>query len=531
MSGPEGDGIPVKNVEQHEALIQALMDPARWRDGGGDRRRIDTHISTVVLAGEYAYKLKKPLDLGFLDFLSMNARRDACREELRLNSRLAPQIYQRVCRVTGTIDQPVVDSGVEDTADPIDWAVRMRRFDPDAILSAMSAQLTPGLIASLAVRVAEFHRDIAVCDPREPFGDPDATYQPMTQNLQQIRAFAPDVADQLPALEEWTQQTRRQLDALLLARKQQGFIRECHGDLHLGNVALIEGEPIVFDAIEFNPGLRWIDTANDIGFMTMDLRQRGRPDLAARFLDAYLRESGDFECLHLLRFYEVYRALVRAKIAAIRSSQADLEQQERRDVMAELAAYLSFALTLIQPRRGAVVITRGVSGSGKSYLSEGLLDHLPVVRLRSDVERKRLLGIKPTDDASNQDAYSSDLTEQTYARLESLARETVRAGYVALVDATFLKRAQRSRFRALAEALAVPFVILDVDAPVEVLQARILRRRTRTDNVSDADLGVLQAQLSAREPLDDAESEKALTVTPDQPLDPARLAALIKTRA
>lgn len=523
--------MAVENAEQHEMLIQALMDPLRWSEGGGDRRRIDTHVSTVVLAGAYAYKIKKPLNLGFLDFLSMQARHDACREELRLNSRLAPQIYQQVCRITGSIDQPGVDSGTDDGAEAIDWAVRMRRFDPDAVLSNMSAELTPDLIEALAVRVAVFHRDIAVCDPREPFGNPDAAYQPMIQNLEQIRAFAPGVADQLPTLEEWTQQTRRQLDALLRARKQKGFIRECHGDLHLGNVALIEGEPVVFDAIEFNPGLRWIDTANDIGFMTMDLRQRGRPDLAARFLDAYLRESGDFACLQLLRFYEVYRALVRAKIAAIRGSQADLDQQERRDVMAELAAYLSFALTLVEPRRGAVVITRGVSGSGKSYLSERLLDQLPAVRLRSDVERKRLLGIKPTDDASKQGAYSSELTEQTYARLEMLAGETVQAGYIAIVDATFLKRAQRSRFRELAEAFAVPFVILDVDASVEVLQARILGRRNRTDNVSDADLGVLEAQLAAREPLDDAESENALQVTPGRPLDPAELAALIKSHS
>jgi len=511
--------VTVENTAQHEALIQSLMDPVRWVEGGGDRQRIDTHISTVILAGDVAYKLKKPLDLGFLDFFSIEARHHACREELRLNRRLAPQIYQAVCAVTGSIDRPRIDGDGE----IVDWTVRMRRFDPDAILSKLMHRLDAKLIDLLARRVARFHADTAECAQAEPYGDPEAAYAPMQQNLAQIADRAPQVLSAIRPLAEWTAAQRRRLETSLQQRKSLGHIRECHGDLHLGNVALIDDEPVMFDAIEFNPGLRWIDTINDIAFMTMDLRERGRTDLAYRFLDGYLQESGDYEGLGVLRFYEVYRALVRAKIAAIRSSQLDRNGREREEVHAELTGYIAFATELIRPSHGAVIITHGVSGSGKSHVAKTLPDFLPAVRLRSDVERKRALGIEPHSDATEQGGYSSELTTRTYARLEALAEIVVKAGYIAVVDATFLKRTQRDRFRMLALSHHVPFVIIDCDAPVELLRDRIMLRREKLDNVSDADAWVLDAQLELREPLSVDEMAASLAVSPDKRLNRGEL--------
>jgi aminoglycoside phosphotransferase family enzyme/predicted kinase len=513
--------VTVETTAQHEALIQSLMDPVRWPGGGSNRQRIDTHISTVILAGDVAYKLKKPLDLGFLDFYSIEARHRACNEELRLNRRLAPHIYQAVCAVTGSIDRPQIDGDGE----IVDWAVRMQRFDPDAILSKLMHRLDAKLIDLLAERVARFHADTAKCDPAEPYGSPDAAYAPMQQNLAQIVERTPQFSSDIRPLAEWTAGQRRNLEAALEHRKALGHIRECHGDLHLGNVALIDEQPVMFDAIEFNPGLRWIDTINDIAFMTMDLQERGRTDLAYRFLDRYLQESGDYGGLRVLRFYEVYRALVRAKIAAIRSGQADLTKQEREDVHAELTGYIAFAKNLIRPRHGAVVITHGVSGSGKSHVAKTLTDFLPAVRLRSDIERKRILGVDPRSDATGQGAYSSELTTRTYAALEALAESVVRSGYVAVVDATFLKRAQRDRFRLLARTQDVPFLIVDCDASLNELRDRILARRNRLDNVSDADLSVLDAQLESRESLSDAELAMSLAVRPGKPLNREELIA------
>jgi hypothetical protein len=502
------------------------MDLARWPAGGGSRRRLDTHISTVVLAGDLAYKIKKPLDLGFLDFLSLASREQACHEELRLNSRLAPAIYQAVCAITGSIERPQIDGDGE----VIDWAVRMQRFDADAILSNLISTLDVGLIGALAERIAGFHESIAVCDPAAAYGDIEAVSGPMTQNLEQIRRCAPRTGARLEPLAAWTAAQRVSLTPALSRRKAEGHIRECHGDLHLGNVALINGEAVVFDAIEFNPGLRWIDTINDVAFMTMDLQQRGRSDLACHFLDRYLQASGDYEALELLRFYEVYRALVRAKIAAIRFGQADLGDDERAAVGEELDGYLDFAHRLIQPRRGAIVITRGLSGSGKSHVSACLPQRLPAIRLRSDVERKRILGIAATRDATARGAYAPEVTQQTYARLLTLAEQVAKSGYVALVDATFLKAAQREPFQALAARLGLPFAIIDCVAPIEVLRERIVARARRADNVSDADLSVLEQQRAAVEPLSEAERALVVPVSPDQPLDWQQLCERIGQR-
>ncbi|MGB5466458.1 MAG: AAA family ATPase, partial [Sedimenticolaceae bacterium] len=422
-----------------------------------------------------------------------------------------PEIYQAVCAITGSVDAPDIDGA----GAVIDWAVRMRRFDPDAILSNLTERLSPRLIERLALRIADFHARAAVSPTGEPFGAAAAVFAPMQQNFVQIRASLPAEMAGLERIAAWSMNQRDRLAGLLDERKAGGHIRECHGDLHLGNVALIAGEPVVFDAIEFNPGLRWIDTVNDVAFLSMDLHHR-RPPLAYCLLDHYLQASGDYSGLPLLRFYEVYRALVRTKIAAIRATQ-ELTRAQRDEVEDEFNAYLGLADRLTQAVQGAVVITHGASGSGKSHAVRHLPERMPAVRLRSDVERKRLLGLDAHVDATTKGAYSSELTQRTYARLAEFAADVVQAGMVAIVDATFLRHDQRARLHALADALQVPFVILDCDAPVGILRERILARKRQADNVSDADLEVLDAQLQTREPLTADERRYAITVGAEQP--------------
>lgn len=541
----------VETLQQHEALIQSLMDPERWPAGGGRRQRIDTHISTVVLAGHRAYKIKKPLDLGFLDFVTLDNRHKACEEELRLNRRLAPDVYLAVCAITGSIENPriagrdCVSAGPshahpDDDAPPghhppghhpapvIDWAVVMRRFDPDAILSDPGVEPDTRLIDELAARVGAFHAAAAVCDPQAAFGSPDVVAEPMKQNFIQIRV--PDGADAalLARLKHWTLRALDELTPILAQRKANGFVRECHGDLHLGNIALIDGQPVVFDAIEFNAGLRWIDTISDAAFLTMDLHHRGLSELAYRFLDGYLQHSGDYAGTRVIQLYQVYRAMVRAKIAAIRAGQ-DLPRSEKADVAAELSSYLRTAAELSEPRHGAVVITHGVSGSGKSTVAAQLPGVLPAIRIRSDIERKRLLNIDPTEDATGHGAYTASLTGDTYSRLAESAAAVARSGYIALVDATFLKAEYRDRFAALAQAAGVAFAIIDCDAPPDLLRARIRERRKASDNVSDADLQVLERQLQQRDRLTPAERGLSVTITPDLALDVDRLLRLLQS--
>ena len=512
----------IDSLEQHEALVRSLMDARAWPAGGRDRRRIDTHISSVVLAGQHAYKLKKPVDLGFLDFSALEDRRSACEEELRLNRRTAPQLYQAVCAVTGTIDSPSIDGPGE----AIDWAVRMQRFDPDAVLSNPRIEITSTLVDSLAEQVGRFHLAAHQAGDSSEFGTGAVAGDAMRRNFALIHSLLPGSDGRLDALEAWTYGTLQRLADTLARRLAEGHVRECHGDLHLGNIALIDGQAVVFDAIEFNPGFRWIDTVSDLAFLVMDLHHRGMSGLAYRFLDRYLAHTGDYAGLEVQQLYEVYRAMVRAKVAAIRRDQIR-DDDERAALDTEFDGYLALAERLSQPRRGALLITHGLSGSGKSHQAAMLPDVLPAVRLRSDVERKRLLGIDARSDATAHGGYSPELTEQTYSRLAELAHRVIDAGYVAVVDATFLQQARRQRFRDLAEDARVPFLILDCDAPAEVLQERLRTRAAEASNVSDAGLEVLEMQLHGREPLDAGERALSLRVTGDASLSVDRLRSRI----
>ena len=486
---------------------------------GAEVVRIETHISTVLLAGDYAYKIKKPVDLGFLDFSTLERRRFCCQEELRLNRRLAPSIYLEVVPVTGAPEHPALAGQGE----IIDYAVKMRRFSQSGLLSNQVAKLDAGLIVHLAMVLAGFHGEIERAGEDQPYGEPRKVLFPMQQNFLQIRNLL-DVGwerAQLDRLESWTLAHFAELEEFLSRRKQMGFIRECHGDLHLGNIALEKGRPIIFDGIEFNPDLRWIDTMSELAFILMDLEEKGRPELAQRLLNSYFEASGDYEGAVLLRFYQVYRAMVRAKVAAIRLSQSDLAGPQRTGLQEEFSAYLRQASGYTLPGAPALIVTHGLSGSGKSTVTAELMMQLPAVRLRSDVERKRLAGLAAGADsrsATGAGIYTADFTERTYQRLLELSEILLRAGFIVIVDATLLKSAQRRRFQDLAAGYRVPYLILNFVVPETELRRRVALRSSHGEGVSEADIGVLEAQLKVAEPVVGEECDRVLTVSPHRPL-------------
>lgn len=498
----------VESLQDHEALARALMASDQWTQGGRKRRRIDTHISTVILAGDVAIKFKKPLNLGFLDFVSLEARHETCKQELRLNQRLAPQIYQAVVPITGSLSAPEING----RGPIIDWAVQMKRFDPDALLSNPEQALEEALILELAETVARFHRDAS--SDCGAYGTAGQSLAAMRGNFEVLRKYDPQ-SKELVHLEQWTEAQFEKLRPLMETRHSEGFVRECHGDLHLGNIARVEGHPLVFDAIEFNPQFRWIDPISDIAFLSMDLHHRGHSELAYIFLNRYLQEGGDYPGIQLLCLFEVYRALVRAKVAAIRQSQPGVDKTQRFSLQQEIRGYLKLACRLTERKHRGIVITHGVSGSGKSRVTSTLPGSIPCIRVRSDIERKRLLNLPARERATEAGGYSKQVTEQTYTRLEQLAELISDAGFIAVVDATFLSRQQRTRFRALADKLTVPFVIIDCDAPTEVLQERIEQRQKKSGNVSDADIEVMRRQQRMREPLSAGEIRYRLV----KPLD------------
>jgi aminoglycoside phosphotransferase family enzyme/gluconate kinase len=492
------------NPADQATLVSALLDPAVY---GPDVHRVEvleTHISHVFLAGPYAYKVKKAVDLGFLDFRSLDARYFYCREELRLNRRLAPALYVDVIAITGSASHPVL--GGEGT--PIEYAVRMHRFAQDELFDRLLAngRLTADHIDAVAEKIAHLHASAGVSSDSDPFGTAQAIQRRALENFAQIRSLSdPSFAlPDLDRLQSWTERSGTALEDVFSQRKRAGFVRECHGDFHLGNVALVRGEVTIFDCIEFNEDLRWIDVMNEVAFFVMDLQEKRRPDLAQRFLNGYLEITGDYPGLRLLPFYAVYRAMVRAKVDCMRAHQAGLRAEQGAVLAAEYGKYVALAKAQTTDSRPAVLITHGLSGSGKTTLTRSLLEQIGAIRLRSDVERKRLHGLHPstrTDSGLEEGLYSTDATSLTYARLLELTRTVAGAGYTAIVDATFLRRSQRDAFRHLAQTLGVPFVILDFPADEAVMRARITNRLIGERDASEADVSVLEHQLATQEPL------------------------------
>lgn len=483
-----------------------------------DAQVVETHISVVVLAGGHVYKFKKAVDLGFLDFSTLALRRLNCEEELRLNRRLAPRYYLDVVPVTGTEQAPRL--GGDGAA--IEYCVRMRRFPSGQQFDDLvrAGALTAAHVQTLARRVADFHGDTPVA--AADMGTPEQVIAPVRQTfdaLEDARGLDAALKEDSRTLRAWTEAAAVRLRATLLARHRQGYIRECHGDMHLANITLDGGEIVIFDCIEFSPPLRCIDVMSEVAFVCIDLAHYGRADLANLFLNTYLEHTGDYAGVAVLRYYEIYRATVRAKVAAIRLDQPGIAAAEREEQHARCRDYIRLAVSLLPAAAPALVITHGLSGSGKSRVSAALAPRLGAIRLRSDIERKRLHGIamlarsgSPLDGG----IYAAEASAQTYARLRTLAEAVLRAGHTVIVDAAFLRREQRREFAGLAAALGLRLRILSVQAPPEELRRRLRARQAAGADASEADAAVLEHQLATQEPLDGSERERAWAVDTTQ---------------
>ncbi len=482
-------------------LISALLQPVRYAHPVSAVDLVQTHISWVLLAGEFAYKIKKPVSLKFLDFGTLEQRRLYCEEELRLNRRFAPDIYLEVVPIAGTPEEPLLGGA----GAAIEYAVKMRRFDEAGRLDRVCerAELRPEHLSDLAQGLVAFHEAAAVAPLDSRFGTPERVLAPMMENLDISSGLMPgaDCQSRLAALREWTTSQWQRLTPLLWERKSAGHVRECHGDLHLGNLVLIERRVRMFDCIEFNLDYRWIDVASDIAFTAMDLVQHREPGLANWFVDQTLSASGDYEAALLLRFYAVYRALVRSKVAAIRAGQGGQTGDEAM-------SYVALAERLAAPQVPRLVITHGLAGCGKTTESNRLLLEDPdanTLRLRSDVERKRLYGLSALQrSASPLDGgiYVADAHERTYDRLRDLAQMLLLAGWSVVVDAAFLRRAERARFEALAQRCGAAFAVLAPQVSLEQLRERISARQAAGSDASEATLAVLEKQLGWIEPLE-----------------------------
>ncbi|HSR61827.1 MAG TPA: AAA family ATPase [Gammaproteobacteria bacterium] len=517
-------------IEQLYHLIEAIRKHTEFDHPVEKFELVETHISFILLTGHYAYKFKKPVNPGFLDFTTLEKRKFYCEEELRLNRRFAPDIYLDVTVSTGTPDHPVLDGD----DDPLEYAVKMLQFPECAELDSVleKGELTSGHMDDLARRIADFHQWTDMARKDSPFGTLESVRRSVLDNFSAIRDTLQldDCKEQLEQQQSWTVQSLEQLAMFVSERKQEGYVRECHGDLHLGNIALFEGKPVPFDCIEFSEDFRFIDVMNEIAFLIMDLDARGQSPLSFRFLDSYLQLTGDYEGLRLLRFYCVYRALVRCKVTCIRLSQDDLGASERHRKSVLSRHYLELADHYTKAPAVALLITHGLSGSGKTTLTQPLLERVGAIRVRSDVERKRLHGLGVGEKSASglkAGIYKKESTTETYDRLLSLSGDICESGYPVIVDATFLQKELRMKFRRFAKDRNIPFAVLDFQAGEEDLRERVRKRKKSGSDASEAGKDVLEYQIDHREPLDDTEIDRAVVIDTSAAIDEIPLTGIL----
>lgn len=500
----------------NSSLIKALLSSSAYNHTTLQLALIETHVSWVILTGKYAYKIKKPVDFGFLDFSTLKKRKYFCEEELRLGQLFAPEIYLAVVPITGTIDHPQING---DAGPILEYAIKMCEFSQDNLLSTLLQQgkLSTTLIAELGQLIAEFHKKTSIAPKNSRFGLPQEVHAPIQQNFEQIIPLLSNPNDiaQIERLAVWANKQFTKHKKLFEARKENGFIRDCHGDLHLANIIFYRDKLILFDRLEFNEDLRWTDVIADLAFLAMDLAGKKQPKLANQLINTYLQFTGDYHGLNLLAYYLSYRAVVRAKIALFRLNQKDLTDKEKLAIEKDYYNFINLAESYTHPKKPSLIITYGLAGSGKSTIAKKMVIECGAIQISSDMIRKQLFNI-PLYATSNSNPYegiyTSEATEETYNKLLDLAKIIIKAGFIVIIDATFLLHSQRFMFYNLATLLKVPFYILHCQTNNLKLIQRIKKRSIKNNTISEANLSILEYQKKLIEPLLTLEEQHTLLV-------------------
>lgn len=485
--------------------LQGLLHPRAYPHPVQAVQLVETHISWILLTGEFAYKIRRPVRYSFVDLRSAERRKFLCHEEVRLNRRFASELYLGVCHITSSEGEARVDgSGLV-----VEHATKMRQFaredELDHLLEAQ--RIAPAELAAFGRDLARIHATLPVAEPEQTWGRPTTLRALILDNVDECaqagRVFerATEVldlrtilGDRLEAAEHWMSE-----------RFDGGRVRECHGDLHMRNIVRHGSRLLAFDCMEFEPAFRWIDVADEVAFLLADLDSRRRPLHAQAFRAGYLAHSGDYQACRLLKMYEAHRSLVRAKVTALTAPGATAGAAgETKLLRRQYDDYLDCARRALSPGCPILILMYGLSGSGKSWVAERLAPVLGAVHLRSDIERKRLSGMAESarsESGLGRGLYSHEVTVRVYHHLAQCARHTLAGGYTTIVDATFHRRADRAQFLDLSVQLGVPMCLVQCEAPPETLRARINARRQRGDDPSEADIPVLQWQEAHCEPI------------------------------
>ncbi len=479
-------------VDDQREVIAFLSDPANWGAGTREVEQIDTHGAAVFLGGDMVRKLKRAVQFSYMDYSTPAKRLTFCRAEIELNRRTAPEIYRRVGAITRQPDGGLAFDG---DGEVIDWVVEMNRFDQDTLFHRLAAaeRLTPELIEALAERVAAFHVSLA---PRHDFGRVVDMLGVIANDDRQFRRYLDTVydADKVDALLAASRREALAHGKLIEARRKQGFVRLCHGDLHLRNICLVDGRPTLFDAVEFNLSFAVTDTVYDLAFLLMDLMHRGYHGHANRLLNCYLDHTADYGAVVLLPLYLSVRSAIRAMVGAP-GAERQADPDKATAMRQEACRYLDEAQAYLGHGSPVLIAVGGLSGTGKSTLARNLAPDvggwLGALVLRSDVCRKRRFGVGLTEPLPPS-AYTPEVSAAVYGELQDLARAALSAGRAVVVDAVFARPEEREAIAHVAAASGAPFAGLWLTADPSVLAARVAARR---DDASDATVAVLDQQL------------------------------------
>lgn len=496
-------------MEQHH--VRSLLKPSAYPDPTGSVELVQTHVSYIFLTDDFAYKVKKPVDFGFLNFSTLDRRRFYCEEEVRLNRRLCPDIYLGVAEVRET---PAGAAFVGDGR-VIDYAVKMKRLPADRMFDRL---LSAGLAGEPEVRavarvVGIFHLEAEQSPEIDTFGGLDTIEGNWAENFQQTLPYCGITlsARDHGFIREWVERFMTERAGLFAARVGAGRIRDGNGDIHMENICLgADGGVCIFDCIEFNNRFRYGDTAADIAFLLMDFDFVLRPDLGAAFLDEYTRITNDASVVEVIDFYKVYRAFVRGKVESMRLADPQIPENEKQAAAARASRYFRLArgYTVRPGLPPTLFITCGLTGSGKSRLARELSLDLGLEIVSSDVVRKELAGLRPTDRPSEgygTGIYTDRASVRTYGELERRARAALGGGHSIIVDATFRRRADRARFGTLARNAGTPFVILHAVCPEPTIRRRLDSRQKDRNEPSDGTWEVYLRQKDGFDPPSDRE--------------------------
>jgi aminoglycoside phosphotransferase family enzyme/predicted kinase len=493
-------------------MVQALLQPDAYPHRPEKVELVQTQMSFVFLAGEYVYKVKKPVDLGYLDYTTLEKRRYFCQQELKLNRRLCADAYLGVV--------PIVKHGasftVEGEGSPVEYAVKMRRLPGEAMLDRLLAEdkAMPEMLARVADKLADFHEMAETNAAISAFGDLATIRQNTEENFNQTEKSIGRTIS-LPKYERikrYTNEFIQKNAALFQERKVNRRIRDCHGDLHAAHICFCNGI-CIYDCIEFNDRFRYADVASEVAFLAMDLDHHGRADLARHFVDAYVARSGDTELKTLLAFYKCYRAYVRGKVESFKLDDPYISDEDKINIRDVASSYfhLSHAYTWSRP---ILFITVGLVGTGKSTLSRALAGRLGLVVLSSDITRKRLAGIPLTEhrfQGFHGGIYTPEFTRKTYDAMFAKAGKILSDGGRVLLDASFIHRDERLRAKELAEKSNARFIVLECRLD-EGSILRYLEQRQREGSVSDGRAEILEPQKKRFDPLTEVSEREHIVV-------------------